>query len=313
MNRPMASEWNAQYLGPVPHDSIYYAKAFLAGAVACGTTHASITPLDVAKCNMQVSPQKYKGLLPSLRLLAAEEGSKGLWKGLGPTFVGYSIQGMGKFGLYEVFKDLYMNVAGEEASARFKPLIWLAGSASAELVADIGLCPLEMTKVKIQTSPTGTFPIAFGAALKEMRAAKAETRYPFGSLVPLWSRQIPYTMAKFFFFEKTVQLFYRHIFTKPKETYGQTTQLGITFASGYIAGVFCALVSHPADAIVSLRGKQEMKGKTASRIVKEVGLRDLVTKGLGTRVLMIGTLTGFQWWIYDSCKSAMGMGTTGGE
>jgi hypothetical protein len=27
-------------------------------------------------------------------------------------------------------------------------------------------------------------------------------RFPFGSLVPLWSRQIPYTMAKFFFFEK---------------------------------------------------------------------------------------------------------------
>jgi solute carrier family 25 (mitochondrial phosphate transporter), member 3 len=47
-----------------------------------------------------------------------------------------------------------------------------------------------MTKVKIQTSPSGTFPIAFGAALREMRRAKAETRYPFGSLIPLWSRQV---------------------------------------------------------------------------------------------------------------------------
>ena len=33
---------------------------------------------------------------------------------------------------------------------------------------------------------------------------------------------------------------------------------------------------------------------------------------LGTRILMIGTLTGLQWWIYDSFKTAMGMGTTGG-
>jgi solute carrier family 25 phosphate transporter 3 len=27
---------------------------------------------------------------------------------------------------------------------------------------------------------------------------------------------------------------------------------------------------------------------------------------------MIGTLTGLQWWIYDSFKTALGMGTTGG-
>jgi len=28
---------------------------------------------------------------------------------------------------------------------------------------------------------------------------------------------------------------------------------------------------------------------------------------------MIGTLTGLQWWIYDTFKSALGMGTTGGK
>jgi hypothetical protein len=43
-----------RYLGPVPHDSSYYAKCMLGGALACGVTHAGITPLDVAKCNMQV-------------------------------------------------------------------------------------------------------------------------------------------------------------------------------------------------------------------------------------------------------------------
>ena len=30
-------------------------------------------------------------------------------------------------------------------------------------------------------------------------------------------------MAKFFFFEKFVQLFYTHVFTEPKETYSKTT------------------------------------------------------------------------------------------
>ena len=83
-----------------------------------------------------------------------------------------------------------MNLAGQEASEKYKGAIWLAGSASAEFFADIALCPLEMTKVKIQTSPAGTFPVPFGAAWAEMGRTKIETRFPFGSLVPLWSRQV---------------------------------------------------------------------------------------------------------------------------
>ena len=120
-------------------------------------------------------------------------------------------------------------------------------------------------------------------------------------------------MAKFFFFEYIVGLFYRHVFTAPKESYGKPTQLGVTFASGYIAGVVCAVVSHPADSLVSLMGKPENRGKALGQIASETGIATLATKGLGTRVIMIGTLTGFQWWIYDSFKTAMGMGTTGGK
>jgi solute carrier family 25 phosphate transporter 3 len=310
---PAIKKWDSRLTGPVPHDASYYAKCMLGGAIACGFTHAGITPLDVAKCNMQVDPLKYKGLVPGLRTLVAEEGSTGIWKGFGPTLVGYSLQGMFKYGLYEIFKDAYSNLAGEEASQKYKPAIWLAGSASAEVFADIALCPLEMTKVKIQTSPVGSFPTGFAAALAAMSKNKIETRYPFGSLVPLWSRQIPYTMAKFFFFEKIVQLFYTHVFTEPKDSYSKTTQLGVTFASGYSAGVVCAIVSHPADSLVSLQGKATNKGKTLGQIASETGFAKLATKGLGTRIVMIGTLTGFQWWIYDSFKTAMGLGTSGGK
>lgn len=205
-HRPL--NYKTRYIGPVPHDISYYSKCMLGGAIACGFTHAGITPLDVAKCNMQViqfyspflrmthrrvlqvNPVKYKGLGSTIKTLVAEEGATGIWKGFGPTLVGYSLQGMFKYGLYEVFKDSYMNLAGEELSTNYKPLIWLAGSASAEFFADVALCPFEMTKVKIQTSPSGSFPTAFGTAMKQMSASKVETRFPFGSLVPLWSRQV---------------------------------------------------------------------------------------------------------------------------
>lgn len=97
-------------------------------------------------------------------------------------------------------------------------------------------------------------------------------------------------MAKFYFFEKIAQLFYTHVFTAPKDSYNATTQLGITFASGYIAGVVCAIVSHPADTVVSLMGKVENKGKSIGAITSEAGIVKLATGGLGTRVIMIGTL-----------------------
>jgi solute carrier family 25 phosphate transporter 3 len=160
-------------------------------SVTCRSVYLALLSSKVSHsfCE-QVNPAKYKGLTSGLATLIREEGQTGIWKGFGSTFVGYSLQGMFKYGLYEVFKDQYMNLAGEELSNKYKPAIWLAGSASAEVFADIALCPLEMTKVKIQTSPTGTFPTAFGAALAEMSRTKVETRYPFGSLVPLWSRQV---------------------------------------------------------------------------------------------------------------------------
>uniref|UniRef100_K3X6V6 Uncharacterized protein n=1 Tax=Globisporangium ultimum (strain ATCC 200006 / CBS 805.95 / DAOM BR144) TaxID=431595 RepID=K3X6V6_GLOUD len=307
-----AKQWDARLTHDPVHDNTFYAKCMVAGMISCGVTHTAITPLDVVKSNMQVNPTKYKGLIPGIRTIAAEEGVAALFKGWTPTAIGYSAQGLGKFGLYEYFKDLYSTMAGEENAYKYRGLIYLAGSATAEMIADVALCPMEMVKVKVQTSPAGTFPTGFGPALAAMRANSAETRFPFGSVVPLWSRQIPYTMAKFYFFESVIEAFYTYVFTKPKSSYPMTTQLGITFVSGYIAGVICAVVSHPADSVVSLMGKAENKGKSIPTIASEAGFKNLATKGLGTRIIMIGTLTGFQWWIYDTFKTVFGMGSSGG-
>ena len=63
-------------------------------------------------------------------------------------------------------------------------------------------------------------------------------------------------MVKFGAFENIVRLFYRKVFTQPKETYSKATQLSIVFASGYLAGILCAIVSHPADTMVSILNKR---------------------------------------------------------
>lgn len=108
-------------------------------------------------------------------------------------------------------------------------------------------------------------------------------------------------------------MLYTHVFTKPKTDYSKMTQLGITFAAGYLAGIICAVVSHPGDSIVSLMAKPKYRGKSMKEITKDFGLMNLCTKGLGTRIIMIGTIAALQWWIYDTFKTTMGMGTTGGK
>ena len=55
---------------------------------------------------------------------------------------------------------------------------------------------------------------------------------------------------KFASFEKTVEYIYKY-FDKPKESYTKLQQTGVSFLGGYIAGVGCAVVSHPADVMVS--------------------------------------------------------------
>ena len=296
-------KWDARYAHEPNHTTDYYLKCCIGGILSCGLTHLAVCPLDVAKCNMQVDPTKYKGLVGSIKTIIAEEGAAALFKGWLPTLIGYSAQGCFKFGLYEFFKDYYSNLAGEKAAHDYRGIIYLAGSASAEFFADMALCPMEMVKVKVQTSVPGTFPIELSAAVAKMRA-DPNSGFPFRSVVPLWSRQIPYTMAKFYFFEMVREQFYASVFTEPKETYSKGTHLGITFASGYIAGVACAIVSHPADTVVS---KMSKGGKTAGEVLSELGFKG-IWGGLGTRIIMIGTLTGLQWWIYDSFKTAVGLG-----
>jgi solute carrier family 25 (mitochondrial phosphate transporter), member 3 len=57
-------------------------------------------------------------------------------------------------------------------------------------------------------------------------------------------------MCKFAKFEETVAVIYKQL-GRPKESYGKLAQTGVSFLGGYIAGIACAVVSHPADVMVS--------------------------------------------------------------
>jgi len=276
----------------------YFALCAFGGVLSCGITHTAVTPLDLVKCRLQVNKEKYKSLGNGFKLTVAEQGAKGLFLGWAPTAIGYSAQGLCKFGFYEVFKNLYGNWMGEENAYLYRTSLYLAASASAEFFADIALSPMESVKVRMQTSAIGTFPTTLRAGFPAIAKAEGINGF-YKSLVPLWGRQIPYTMMKFACFEKTVEALYAYVVPKPRSECTKAEQLVVTFAAGYIAGVFCAIVSHPADTIVSYLNKAQ--GSGIGDAVKDLGFKGMWA-GLGPRIIMIGTLTALQWFIYDAVK-----------
>ena len=121
-------------------------------------------------------------------------------------------------------------------------------------------------------------------------------------------------LLQFASFETTVEIIYSQL-PGTKADYTKAAQTGVSFVGGYIAGILCAIVSHPADVMVSKlnanRQDGEAFGAATKRIYGDIGFRGL-WNGLPVRIVMIGTLTGLQWMIYDYFKIFMGLPTTGG-
>jgi len=140
------------------------------------------------------------------------------------------------------------------------------------------------------------------------------------------------TMMKFASFETVVEMIYKYAIPAPKSECSKNLQLGVSFAGGYIAGVFCAIVSHPADNLVSFLNNAQgatvgdvgfqdiilcsgmyvvmyknLNNLLLAQAVKKIGLVGLFTRGLPLRIVMIGTLTGAQWGIYDAFKVMVGL------
>lgn len=305
----------------------YFAYCALGGALACGPTHALMTPIDLVKCNSQTDTARFgRGVIPGMRSimngsvseLGFRSGFPGLWRGVMPTFGGYSLQGLGKYGGYEYFAYQYSRLVGPEiAEGQYRPLIWMGASATAEFFADLLLCPFEAVKVRVQTQPKYAIGLTDGLS-KMLRTEGLGGLY--AGLVPLWCRQIPYTVVKFTSFEAIAdQLF--AVMPKKKADMSQAEQLGVVFSAGYLAGILCATISHPADILVSKVNSVSSQGSFVSKAKliysgnatqPGIGFKGLWV-GLPARIVMIGTLTGLQWFLYGAFKQHFGLPAPGGH
>jgi len=286
----------------------YYVKGAAAGGICCSITHSALCPVDVVKTRIQLDPIKYnKGLIGSGRQIIAEQGVSALSSGLGATAAGYFVQGWFKFGGVEFFKVQFAKKLGDQKAWENRTAIYLASSAMAEFIADLFLCPLEAIRIKSVSDPT--FPKGVSSGISRVLSTQGVGGL-YAGLGPILFKQVPYTMAKFAVQGKAAEAMYKASNLSP-DTASKSTSLTISLASGVIAGVAAAVVSHPADTLLSLINKSggDKSGSTTTRLIRlarETGFKKLCTVGLLPRCVMIGTLTAGQFGIFDTVMSALG-------
>lgn len=302
---------SASISSPVPQYTISdYAKFALAGAIGCGTTHSAMVPIDVVKTRIQLEPTIYnKGMVSSFQKIVADEGAGALLTGFGPTLLGYSLQGSFKFGGYEVFKKLFIDVLGYDTAVNYKNSIYMGSAAIAEFFADIALCPLEATRIRLVSQPS----FANGLVGGFSRILKEEGLGSFyNGFTPILFKQIPYNISKFLVYERASELYYG-VFGS-KQSLSPTAATGVNLLAGLTAGLAAAIVSQPADTLLSKVNKaKKAPGQSTlgllGQLAKQLGFFGSFA-GLPTRLVMVGTLTSLQFGIYGSLKKTLGCAPT---
>lgn len=285
-----------------------YGSFFSAGAAGAMLSHAAFTPMDVVKTRIQVDPTfKSMSLLSGTRQIIAKEGPRTLLTGFGPTAVGYLAQGGAKFAGYEYWKRKFVLLAGDQETAvRNRTVIYLGAASVAEFFADILLTPLEATRIRLVSQRNYATGLVTGFA---RLAREGGLREMYAGFVPILFKQIPYAIGQFTVNELCHELVYRNISEEQRKSLTATSRFSVDLGSGIFAGFAAAILSHPADTLLSRINRGQGPPRSLSRhlveILNEAGIRGLFA-GLGPRMIMTAGLVSSQFLMYGGIKEALG-------
>jgi len=283
-------------------------RYFVAGGVCAATSHGITTPIDVVKTRMQAQPEVYnKGINSATISILKSEGVSALLGGLGPTVVGYGIEGAMKFGIYEIMKPVMAALLnGNTASA------YIFASVIAGAVASVLLCPMESARIRVVTDPE----YRGMGLLQSLPKLINESGFLnlFAGLYAMLSKQVPYTMAKQVSFDIVAGLLYSYLAKKDEGTLNvDDLKWVVSVTSAFVASIFACISSQPGDMILT----ETYKGKTDSgffgvvlSIYKNKGIGGFFT-GTGARIIHVSSIITSQLVIYDIVKQFLGLPATG--
>jgi len=283
-------------------------RFFIAGGVCAAISHGITTPIDVVKTRMQAQPEVYdKGIHAATLSILKSDGPKALLGGLGPTVVGYGIEGAMKFGTYEVMKPIMAKFFSKGTA-----LAYILASVIAGAVASVLLCPMESARIRIVTDNEYK-----GMGLLETlpKLVKESGVFNlFGGLYAMLSKQVPYTMAKQVSFDIVAGILYTILAKENMKSIGIDMKWVVSVLSASVASLFACIFSQPGDMILT----ETYKGSGGRGFIEVIGsiYRDKggisgFFTGTSARILHVGLIITSQLVIYDIVKQSLGLPATG--
>ena len=293
-----------------------YGLFALSGGCGCALTHLAVVPLDVVKTRLQTRPGVYKGFADAFATIQRDEGLRMLFQGAQATGGGYFMYGVSVYPGYELAKRVLFGLAGETAVLEYRiPLVLLAG-ALATVVTCFLITPFEALRIRMVECPS--YAPSFAAAAKRY-ITEGGWLSLYDGLIPLLVRQVLFGMVKFLIFDTCADAILAAL--PPGAGDDAAVFLGVSLLSGAIAGVGAAVISQPADVVLSKvaqgDGSKDYVGQlpggvnqlallqqAAKTIIRKYGLGGLYL-GLPSRCLWSGAIIAGQFFLYDVFKGAL--------
>ena len=100
-------------------------------------------------------------------------------------------------------------------------------------------------------------------------------------------------------------------YTYPAAQEDLKLSLAVSLVGGIFGGVSAAIVSNPADVIVSemKKAKSDMSPREAAEILRQRAGLNAFTKGLSLRMIFYSLLVSLQFLLYDAVRIALGVGS----
>jgi solute carrier family 25 phosphate transporter 3 len=285
-------------------------RFFLAGSLCAAFSHGITTPIDVVKTKMQSDPQKFNGLgvVAASKTIVKDDGVGILIKGLGPTVVGYGLEGAAKFGLYESLKPEIAKLLNLDTPT----IPFIIASVVAGGVASIILCPLERTRIRLLTDPDfSEYNLLTGIPKLVEESGVVGLFY---GLPAMLSKQCPYTLGK----QVTYDIFCGMLYSFVNDPNIASTKIEVSFVAACCASVVACVLSHPGDVILTETYKGKNNPSTSpsfSQTVRTIyndrqGIKGFYS-ALPARLIQVGGIIVSQLLLYDFIKQSLGLPATG--
>lgn len=208
MNAVLFSAYGAsrRFLGESATRELTVSELFAAGFIA-GTAVAVVEgPVDFFKCQLQMRPTEYKGLVDAGVSILKQRGPLGAYQGFGPTVVRNSVANAFYYGCYEWARQA--QTAPGQSKASLASWQVMGAGATGGVAYWVSTYPVDVIKSAIQSDNPDPAKRKYRGALDCARKLYAEggTAAFFRGLSPCLVRAVIANAALFAVYEKALQL-----------------------------------------------------------------------------------------------------------